>query len=400
MLRKEKGITMVALVITIILMMILLGATVYYGSQSLQTTRLQNFNYELQQIQGKVDVIYQKMQEGDIQYINWGKNITTSKEAVNTLRLVTGVDYSSIVNTSEEYYYTTDITKYRLFTPNDLNSKMGISSMPGDMIINFETREVISVKGFEYDGVTYYRIYDLNGSSGSTSEEDMIKVYSKEGLMLYYDGINNTRGGHDDKATTWTDLSGNDRDAELKYFSYTEGSGWSKNGIVLDGTDDGIWVGDHLKDLFKDKAYIELTLNLKMDNARDILMGNHNNVSNNMSFERYNNTYLRFWWNSGKPDHRYNKSVFTANTLIVVGYEYDKEAKSMSTYVNGKFSETYKSDNYAENQDFTKVWIGRDSRTGETVMNGTIHAVRIYNRLLTQEEKNMNYITDKERFGV
>ena len=69
-------------------------------------------------------------------------------------------------------------------------------------------------------------------------------------------------------------------------------------------------------------------------------------------------------------------------------------------YVNGKFSETYKSDNYAENQDFTKVWIGRDSRTGETVMNGTIHAVRIYNRLLTQEEKNMNYITDKERFGV
>ncbi len=400
MLRKEKGITMVALVITIILMMILLGATVYYGSQSLQTTRLQNFNYELQQIQGKVDVIYQKMQEGDIQYINWGKNITTSKEAVNTLRLVTGVDYSSIVNTSEEYYYTTDITKYRLFTPNDLNSKMGISSMPGDMIINFETREVISVKGFEYDGVTYYRIYDLNGSSGSTSEEDMIKVYSKEGLMLYYDGINNTRGGHDDKATTWTDLSGNDRDAELKYFSYTEGSGWSKNGIVLDGTDDGVWVGDHLKDLFKDKAYIEFTLNLKMDNARDILMGNHNNVSNNMSFERYSNTYLRFWWNSGKPDHRYNKSVFTANTLIVVGYEYDKEAKSMSTYVNGKFSETYKSDNYAENQDFTKVWIGRDSRTGETVMNGTIHAVRIYNRLLTQEEKNMNYITDKERFGV
>ena len=48
---------------------------------------------------------------------------------------------------------------------------------------------------------------------------------------------------------------------------------------------------------------------------------------------------------------------------------------------------------------FNNAWIGRDSRTNNTPLNGTISAVRIYNRTLSSEEVNSNYLEDKARFG-
>ncbi len=161
--RNDKGITMVALVITILLMIILAGITVATGKNTMRTAQFQSFEYELEQIQGKVDVIYQKMQDNDEQYQTWGKNVTESEEAADTLKLMTGINYSNIDNTSEEYYYTPTLTKYRLFTQSELDERFGISSNPGNVIINFETREVISVSGFAYEGEMYYTLKDING---------------------------------------------------------------------------------------------------------------------------------------------------------------------------------------------------------------------------------------------
>lgn len=163
---NDKGITLIALVITVVIMVILAAVTIDYGMDSYDIVKLQNFKYELEQIQGKVDIIYEKIklasEEEQANYITIGNNITQLQTAVNTLNEILEIDYSNMTEEEkEEYYYQDVYTTYRYLSESDIQEKLDISSNPGDMIINFLTREVISVNGFEYEGTTYYRLNDL-----------------------------------------------------------------------------------------------------------------------------------------------------------------------------------------------------------------------------------------------
>ena len=164
---NDKGITIIALVITVILIIILAGVGIDYGTDSYDIVQFQNFKYELQQVQGKVDVIYEKIKLGNDEekasYITLGYNITGLQAAVNVLNELTGIDYSDMSEEdAEEYYYNEVYTTYRYLTEDKIKEELNITSNPGDMIINFQTREVISIKGFEFEGKTYYRLSDYN----------------------------------------------------------------------------------------------------------------------------------------------------------------------------------------------------------------------------------------------
>ena len=141
MLRNEKGITILILTITIILMVILAGATINYGVNSLNAAKFQNFSYELQQIQGKVDSIYEKIKLGDESYIILGNEITDSEKAMNTLNMVKGINYLNILDSQrDQYYYQENFSYYRYLTEDNLENIFDITSNPGDVIINFTTR--------------------------------------------------------------------------------------------------------------------------------------------------------------------------------------------------------------------------------------------------------------------
>ncbi len=52
-------------------------------------------------------------------------------------------------------------TTYRYFTTDQLEEQLDIKDATQDVIINFKTRDVISVYGFEYDDVTYYELQQM-----------------------------------------------------------------------------------------------------------------------------------------------------------------------------------------------------------------------------------------------
>ena len=160
--KKETGITMVALIITIILMIILITATVNYGVNSLRTIKFQNFRYELEQVLGKVDTIYEKIKLGETDYFMIGENVTDNEEAKNTLQIARQINYSNILDSQKDnYYYRETYTYYRYLTQYEVQNLFDISSEPGDLIINFKTRDVISVQGFTFDDRTYYSLSEL-----------------------------------------------------------------------------------------------------------------------------------------------------------------------------------------------------------------------------------------------
>lgn len=167
--RKEGGITLISLVITVALLMILAAVAINAGYDVITSMKLQNFNYELQQVQGKVDTIYEKIKLGNTDYITLGSNITESEEAMQTLKTVRNIDYSNIAEEDRDtYYYEETNTTYRYLTEAQVKQALNISSNPGDLIVNFITKDVISVEGFEIDGEIYYTLIDLNNQYTST----------------------------------------------------------------------------------------------------------------------------------------------------------------------------------------------------------------------------------------
>lgn len=118
--------------------------------------------------------------------------------------------------------------------------------------------------------------------------------YVLKGLELYYDGIDNTgTGEHSFVATTWKDLSGNNRDGSLVNFGSSVISGWNKNCLSFDGVND--WL--NCNELNFDGITLEATYLTKSDTNKQIcVLGNWQSggaglgVYNYLLGEIYNNS--------------------------------------------------------------------------------------------------------------
>lgn len=156
--KEENGITLVALILTIVVMVILTTISIQTGTESIDSTKLQGFYTHLEVIQKRVDdiaatnesyidksgkTVYIKDQGADLKQDqkNSLKNILISEglsEGLNDLEL------DSFVN------------EFRYFTIQDLENIMDLSEIDYDVFINFENRVVIAEKGLETADKTYY----------------------------------------------------------------------------------------------------------------------------------------------------------------------------------------------------------------------------------------------------
>lgn len=142
----EKGITLISLVITIVVLAIITGIAVSSSTDSIKSAKRTAIITELEMIQEKVNTIYEKrkLNEEDIAYYNsLGQDITRVEEAKLT-QILKG-------QSKEGYLY---------FSREDLK-KLDLDNISQDVIINFNTRDVISVTGIEIEGNTYYKLLDI-----------------------------------------------------------------------------------------------------------------------------------------------------------------------------------------------------------------------------------------------
>ena len=225
-----------------------------------------------------------------------------------------------------------------------------------------------------------------------------IDSYIKTNLVLQLDGIKNTRNGHIDTTTLWADLSNNYRSFNLSNFEFGEESRWKNNSLQLDGVDDGVFLGNETKDLFKSDCTIELTFDMEKNDIRDVIMGNFN-TSHSINIERANDN-LRIYWNSGRPDYSFLDFFKNENKLNMSLVLNQNEGK-LDIYKNGIYFNSYINSEFKNyNYDYLNAYIGRDSRTGGICLKGSVYATRMYNKSLTEEEIKHNYEIDKLRFGL
>lgn len=189
--------------------------------------------------------------------------------------------------------------------------------------------------------------------------------YVKDGLIFWLDGINK---GNDD--TAWTDLVGGIK------FPY--------NNNVIINNNNIRFVGKILySDIPRMFPWVFSTIEVVCDfiNTGVVFMPC---AADNICFGFYRNTIV----------HRSRE-----RSPIYPTYTNDKyfSISSIRGYINGIEIISQSSDSWNFNNNTRLQLGGRD--TG-TLYYGSVYSIRIYNKLLTQDEILYNYNIDKERFNL
>lgn len=147
--KNQKGITIISLIITIILLLIISGVTVYIGTGVIKQATLQTINTNMMLIQAKTKTIAEQAK--------FNNNQDNYKGTV-----LSDISGNKKIDKLIETGIIEDKSKYYLLSKDDLVS-MGLEKIDIEdgYIVNYETEEVIYVKGYENEGVTYHKLNDM-----------------------------------------------------------------------------------------------------------------------------------------------------------------------------------------------------------------------------------------------
>lgn len=184
---KEKsnnnGITLIALVITVAVMLLLAVVTIEVGTETLDNTRLQGFYSQLRVIQKRVDEIVITNEK----YVDSKGNTIDIKEQGTPYNAMTVEQKNIIQNEISELGIVT--TSFKYFTIQQLEEILGLKDMEYNVFIDFNSRTIIAEEGITVNGkvyrllndTTYYVNENPDKNKGTISLlEFKITTYGKE----------------------------------------------------------------------------------------------------------------------------------------------------------------------------------------------------------------------------
>lgn len=146
---NQKGITLLILVITIVILLILASITIYTGGNIIQKANLQNINTNMMLIQAKTKTI---AEQSKFNKDASGYQGTKISEVMGNTQIDSLVA-NGIIEDKEKYF---------LLSQDNLN-QMGLEKIKIDegYVVNYETDEIIYVKGFEANNTIYYKLSEM-----------------------------------------------------------------------------------------------------------------------------------------------------------------------------------------------------------------------------------------------
>ena len=156
--KRENGITLIALTITIIVLIIIAGISTYTGISTIKSSKLTKFKQQLEIMQAQVDMLYEKYKKDDG---------TLNDEEINKI----GKDISSYLDTEEvddifnQVYSIDSIDSinrdtYRYYDKETIES-LDISGIDDEYLVSIHDRLVISINGIESEGTLYRVLYQF-----------------------------------------------------------------------------------------------------------------------------------------------------------------------------------------------------------------------------------------------
>lgn len=176
---NQKGVTLIALVITIIFMIVFASVTIEIGTDSIDRSKLLSFLAYMQTIQSKVNLIAEYED-----YSNYGE--TLSNESISKLQII-------LNNGNESFSTTIDSSYLKFFDSKHIASDLGVDNIDDEIVVDFNTREVISLNGIKYEGKMYYTQYNLPGGQTLAQQTETVNRDVSFGeIVSNIDGLNST----------------------------------------------------------------------------------------------------------------------------------------------------------------------------------------------------------------
>lgn len=122
---NNKGITVVALTITIVVLLIVAGITSYSGLHTVKSARFYNAESQMKIINAKVSELYDEYKDGNTAVLNYGE--VSGKEG------------------------------YRIYTKGFIKQKFNIEGIDYDFLVNVKDRKV----ELQYQGKLYFTLEDF-----------------------------------------------------------------------------------------------------------------------------------------------------------------------------------------------------------------------------------------------
>ena len=148
--KKENGITLMSLVITIVILIILASIATYSGIEVIKSSKLTKFTTEMRIMQTQVNELYQKMQDGDTTIKELGKIISEIGNQTQVNNVFNAVGITTKDEREQYKYFDKDTIK-----------KLNIEGVSGTFFVNIDKRSVISYEGFQYEDKYYYTLEQL-----------------------------------------------------------------------------------------------------------------------------------------------------------------------------------------------------------------------------------------------
>lgn len=126
---NNKGITVVALTITIVVLLIVAGITSYSGLHTVKSARFYNAESQMKILNAKVSELYDEYKDGNTAVLNYGD--VSGKEG------------------------------YRIYTKGFIKQKFNIEGIDYDFLVNVKDRKVELEEGIQYQGESYFTLEDF-----------------------------------------------------------------------------------------------------------------------------------------------------------------------------------------------------------------------------------------------
>ena len=154
----DKGITLISLVTTIVILLILTSIATYSGVNIVKQSKFMKFTTQLKMMQTQVNELYEKYSENQSIEVN-GKKYTGTEIANIGKEISTLSQKNKVFNTSTSGI--TDSTGYKYYDKETIKALNIEGLEEEEYFVNVAKRSVISYDGFEYNGKTYYTLEQL-----------------------------------------------------------------------------------------------------------------------------------------------------------------------------------------------------------------------------------------------
>ena len=161
--KKQNAMSLIGVIIAIIFIIMIICGAIYFTMEQFEKSRIENVKTNMLLVQGKIKVLQESSVAKKDESILKGKKVADNAENEKVKEMLE----KGVISTQDESY-----DKYYIIDQDTLTQMQieGIVFGEGNFyIVNYATNEILWTQGITIDGVTYYKLSDLEKLDETTT---------------------------------------------------------------------------------------------------------------------------------------------------------------------------------------------------------------------------------------